>query len=236
MLTLCNKVSLFLCFLFDFIVTVLAEAMIVLYCLIGSLYGHIMGEQIRCWNKDTFDYHAYEDQIWKNDPKYINNGEGALGDVCDHETNGEIKDMCYFEVYLGAERWDYKCIHHSDCPKKDAITGEGIIGCVQFENKQISCCCKEDFCNGQYQELSKLGYADNFDPNAQIDYLGDESDGDKNIQSNDANHDFEADIYSSSKQLQHSTTIINQQWLILIMFMLTVFNTILICKFQFCDK
>ena len=57
-----------------------------------------MGEYITCWEQNRYNYDGYVDPNWMNDPRYRANG--GQGDVCDHETNGEIRDMCYFQTYL----------------------------------------------------------------------------------------------------------------------------------------
>ena len=245
-----------------------------------------MGEYITCWEHNRYDYHGYVDPNWMNDARYRANG--GQGDVCDHETDGEIRDMCYFQTYFGDERWDYKCMHHNDCPKKDPITGEGIEGCVIFQNKRITCCCQQDLCNSQWHEqYAKLAYPSNFDPNVQVQLpeenggggsntntntnqfnnLNDNNDNNErneNIQNFDndfnrgftknkggknwknkgkkkwkagsegVNNDFEGEIYSEG--ITTSGHIINDEWLLLLMFMFTVFNTVVICKFQFCGK
>ena len=258
--------------------------------------GYFMGEYITCWEHNRYDYHGYVDPNWMNDPRYIANG--GQGDVCDHETDGELRDMCYFQVYFGDERWDYKCMHHNDCPKKDPVTGEGIEGCVIFQNKRITCCCQQDLCNDQWwEQYAKLAYPSNWNANMQVPLPSDDFDNsgssnnrdsfqtqsndfnDRNNQNfnndfntgndnwnnnnwdsnwnndwnnnkrgkhkggkkrwraeseNSLNDDFEGQIYS--EPINTAGTIINYQWMLLLMFLLTVFNTVLICKFQFCGK
>eukprot|EP01084_Bolivina_argentea_P043877 80796_1 len=133
------------------------------------LYGYGMGPLVTCWENNKFSYRGYHDEAYVDNATYQE--MGGEGDVCSHTDPdyGVIRDMCYFQVQLGAEIWTYKCMYHQSCPVKDA-NGDGTVGCVNVTNKRITCCCQGDFCNGEdYVGYAELGYAENWTPDSDTD-------------------------------------------------------------------
>eukprot|EP01084_Bolivina_argentea_P143768 252405_1 len=138
----------------------ISTAIIILF--VSSSSTHLMGDAITCWEQNKEDPTGFKDPEW-NDPtsnKCIANPALCTfyqtqlreGDVCDTDQRNNLQqDWCYFNVIFGQnvnleKTWSYKCWASQGCPLRD--TNGPIPGCL-ITHKRITCCCTDDYCNGQ---------------------------------------------------------------------------------------